>query len=104
MTSGTVSRTARKSSTLPKNIFLGGGMISGAQIRAARALLRWSAEKLAGKCGLSPGSIRSAERFDEMPEKMQAGNLLAIKTALEKAGVEFDGGNGGVRLRQGTRK
>jgi transcriptional regulator with XRE-family HTH domain len=74
-------------------------MISGAQIRAARALLRWSAEKLAGKCGLSPGSIRSAEGFDEMPEKMQAGNLLAIKTALEKAGVEFDG-NGGVKLRK----
>jgi hypothetical protein len=38
-----------------------------------------------------------------MPEKMQAGNLLAIKTALEKAGVEFDG-NGGVKLRKGTRK
>src|ERR1700730_15953123 len=103
MVVGVASQIARKSSTLPENIFLGGGMISGAQIRAARALLRWSAEKLAEKCGLSAGSIRSAERFDGMPEKMLAGNLLAIKTALEKAGVEFDG-NGGVKFRKGTRK
>ena len=102
MTSAAVSQTAKKSSTLPAKIYFGGGMITGTQIRAARAILRWSAEKLAEKCGLSPGSIRSAERSDEMPEKMQAGNLRAIKTALEKGGVEFDD-NGGAKLRKGRK-
>jgi transcriptional regulator with XRE-family HTH domain len=102
MSSAAVSQTAKKSSTLPVEIYLGGGMISGTQIRMARAALGWSAERLAEKCGLSAGSIRSAERFDEMPEKMQAGNLLAIKTALEKGGVEFDA-NGGAKLRKGRK-
>jgi transcriptional regulator with XRE-family HTH domain len=73
-------------------------MISGAQIRAARALLRWSAQKLAGECGLSVGSIQAAERTDEMPSNMLAGSLLAIKTALERGGVEFNADGRGVRL------
>ena len=73
-------------------------MISGAEIRAARALLRWSAEKLAKECGLSVGSIQTAERTDDMPSSMLSGNLLAIKTALEKGGVEFNPEGLGVRL------
>jgi ribosome-binding protein aMBF1 (putative translation factor) len=79
-------------------------MITGTQIRMARAAIGWSAERLAEECGLSPGSIRSAERFDEMPEKMQAGNLLAIKTALEKSGVEFNADGRGVRFIRKGRK
>lgn len=78
-------------------------MISGAQIRAARALLRWSAQRLANECGLAVGTIQAAEHTDEMPSNMLAGSLLAIKTALEKGGVEFDG-NGGLKLRRGPRK
>jgi len=74
-------------------------MISGAQIRAARALLRWSAQRLAGECGLSVGSVQAAERTDEMPSNMLAGSLLAIKTALEKGGVEFNADGLGVRLK-----
>jgi ribosome-binding protein aMBF1 (putative translation factor) len=79
-------------------------MITGTQIRAARGILRWSAERLAKECGLSPGSIRNVERLDEMPEKMQAGNLRAIKTALEKGGVEFNADGRGVRFTQKGRK
>jgi hypothetical protein len=103
MNSQGVRQDAAKSTRKAVNIFSGGGMISGAQIRAARALLRWSAGKLAKECGLSAGSIQAAERTDEMPSNMLAGSLLKIKTALEKGGVEFDG-NGGVKLRKGTRK
>ena len=79
-------------------------MLTGAQIRAARALLRWSAQELAGKCGVSYASIQRVEGADGVPN-MQVKNLMAIKAALERGGVEFlDGpysgsGGPGVRLR-----
>lgn len=53
---------------------------------------------------MSPGSIRNAERGDDMPERMQAGNLLAIKTALERGGVEFNADGRGVRFTPKGRK
>jgi hypothetical protein len=55
-------------------------MLSSAQIRAARALIRWSAEELA----------------------MTVSNDLAVRSALEEAGVESideNGGGPGVRRR-----
>ncbi len=79
-------------------------MLTGAQIRAARALLRWSAKELAEHCGVSYPAIQRAEAVDDMPN-MQTRNLAAIKAALESGGVVFletgdtrDGGPG-VRLR-----
>jgi transcriptional regulator with XRE-family HTH domain len=98
-----VRQTAKKSTKKAANIFSGGGMISGAQIRAARALLRWSARELAEECGLSINTIQAAEQTDEIPTRMLYDSLLKIKTALEKGGVEFDG-NGGVKLRPRGRK
>lgn len=79
-------------------------MLTGSQIRAARALLKWSAADLSKHCGVSYPAIQRAESVEHMPN-MQTKNLLAIKTTLERAGVQFlDGpysGNGGpgVRLR-----
>ena len=79
-------------------------MLTGSQIRAARALLKWSGHKLAEASGVSYPAIQRAEQVDDMPN-MQARNLAAIKAALESGGVEFmhgpysgDGG-AGVRLR-----
>lgn len=79
-------------------------MLTGAQIRAARALLKWSGRDLADRCGVSYPALQRAEAVDDMPN-MQTRNLAAIKSALEAGGVVFlDGpysGNGGpgVRLR-----
>lgn len=81
-------------------------VLTGSQIRAARALLKWSGQELADRCGVSYPAIQRAERFDDMPN-MQAKNLLAIKAALERGGVVFiDGpysgdGGPGVRLSPG---
>ena len=79
-------------------------MLTGAQIRAARAMLRWSAQDLATHCGLSYAAVQRAENADGMPN-MQSRNLLALKTTLEGAGVVFldpgdmrPGGHG-VRMR-----
>ena len=68
--------------------------LASAQIRAARALLRWSAEELAQRSLLSVATIRRAELTDE-ETSMTAANDLAVRRALEAAGVEFIDENGG---------
>ena len=76
--------------------------ITSAQIRAARALLRWSAVDLAGESSVGVNTIRRAE-VAENGTSLTAANELAIKRALEAAGVEFideNGGGPGVRLRK----
>ena len=82
-----------------------GGAYS-AQIRAARALLRWSAEDLAREASLGLATIRRAE-ITESETSMTAANDLAVRRALESAGVEFideNGGGAGVRLRKRASK
>ena len=80
-------------------------MISTGQVRAARALLRWTAEDLANAAEVGVATIRRMEVLDGVP----AGNvktLVAIQQALEDAGIEFIGSpddGPGVRLRSGRR-
>ena len=79
--------------------------LSSAQIRAARALLRWSAAELAREAALGLATIKRAELADD-ETSMTIANDLAVRRALETAGVEFideDGGGPGVRLRQRRR-
>ena len=73
-----------------------------AQLRAARALLRLPADRLAEMAGVSLVTIRRAEAQDG-PIRMMPANLDAIRRALEAGGVEFipeNGGGPGVRLRR----
>jgi hypothetical protein len=75
--------------------------LTSAQIRAARALLRWSAADLAREASLGLATIRRAE-LTERQTSMTAANDLAVRRVLEAAGVEFideNGGGAGVRLR-----
>ena len=76
------------------------------QIRAARGLLRWSAEDLAREATLGLATIRRAEGA-ENETSMTSANDLAVRQALESAGVEFideNGGGPGVRLRKRHQK
>jgi transcriptional regulator with XRE-family HTH domain len=68
--------------------------LTSAQIRAARSLIRWTAEDLAGASAISVATIRRAE-LKEKETSLTAANDLAIRGALESAGVEFIDGNGG---------
>jgi transcriptional regulator with XRE-family HTH domain len=80
--------------------------LTSAQIRAARALLRWSADDLARETTVGVATIRRAE-LNEQKTTMTAANDLAVRRALESAGVEFieeNGGGPGVRLRKGPQK
>ncbi|WP_448953794.1 transcriptional regulator [Labrys neptuniae] len=74
--------------------------ITGAQIRAGRALLRWTAQKLADASSLGVATIRRADAFDDVPQITSA-NAAAIRRALEDGGIEFIAEHGrgvGVRL------
>ena len=84
--------------------------LTSGQIRAARALVRWRAEDLARESAVGVATIRRAE-LAESATSMTAPNNMAVRHALEAAGIEFideNGGGAGVRLRkaqqQGKRK
>lgn len=66
-------------------------MITGAQVRAAKALINWSGSVLAEKAGVGISSIRRIEACEDIPKSASVKVLLAIQTALENAGVEFIG-------------
>jgi len=76
--------------------------ISGAQLRAARALLKWSVRELAAQCRVSRSAIARGAKVDG-PPPMQVRNLDAIRRAFEEHGIEFLGIDG-VRLLSGHRK
>jgi transcriptional regulator with XRE-family HTH domain len=80
--------------------------ISGAQMRAARALLRWTALDLAEASKVGVATIRRVEVIDG-EISATAANQAALRRALEHAGVEFIDENGrgaGVRLRKPSEK
>ena len=69
------------------------------QVRAARALLDWSRERLSEVCGVPVRTLDRLEKGEGVPQKR---TIAAIRTALEAAGVEFieqNGGGPGVRLK-----
>ena len=77
-------------------------VLHSAQIRAGRALVRWSAEDLARESAVGLSTIRRAELKDG-ETSMTTANARAIRRALEAAGVEFideNGGGVGVRLKR----
>ena len=79
--------------------------LNSAQIRAARALLRWSAAELAREAALGIATIKRAELAEDKTS-LTVANDLAVRRALEAVGVEFideNGGGPGVRLRQRRR-
>ena len=61
-------------------------MVSSSQIRAARALLRWSQQDLADKAIVSLNAVTRLER-DEVDPRMST--VAAVEKALTKAGVTF---------------
>ena len=80
--------------------------LTPAQIRAARALLHWSAEDLVRESAVGLATIRRAEN-SQNETSMTAANDLAIRRALEAAGVEFIDENGsgpGVCLRKAQQR
>ena len=72
--------------------------ITGAQVKAARKLLKWSQLQLAHRAGVSDATIES---FEVSRHPLRPKNVQAIRHSLESAGIEFDDNGHGVRLREG---
>lgn len=80
--------------------------ISSAQLRAARALVRWSALDLAKASRVGVATIRRVEVVEGEIPVTQA-NEAALRGALESAGVEFideNGSGAGVRIRKSAKE
>ncbi len=76
-------------------------LITTSQIRAARALVRWSATDLANKSGIGISTIKRLEVMSGVPT-INISTMVAIQAALESAGIEFIGSpddRPGVRLK-----
>ena len=77
-------------------------MITGSQVRAAKALLKWSGDTLAKNAGVAISTIRRIEADDGVLANASVKTLDSIKKALEEGGVEFIGTpdhQPGVRLK-----
>ncbi len=75
--------------------------ITGAQMRAARGLLRWSVMDLANAAGVSRATIRRLEEVDG-PAPHHEPALMLIQAAILGAGVELffpEAGKPGIRPR-----
>ncbi len=78
-------------------------MITGSQIRAARALLGWSQQKLADKSLLSETAIL---KLETQRADTRTSTVMKIRKSLENAGIEFvnrSDGTIGVLLKQSSK-
>ena len=76
-------------------------MLTGSQIRAARALLRLTTKEVSAMSGLGVQTIHRFEQEEGVPPS-RSQTLLDLKRAFEEAGVEFIGtpdDSPGVRMR-----
>ena len=73
-------------------------MITPAQCRAARGLLKWSQQELAAQAQIGIATVRQFEGEGTEPRRA---TVAVIQGTLEQAGVEFTNGDApGVRLRK----
>lgn len=75
-------------------------MLTGSQIRGARALLQWSAERLGQEAGITRKTVERLEQHDGIPPS-RSQTLMDLQATLEAAGIEFIGtpeDGPGVRL------
>jgi hypothetical protein len=70
--------------------------LTSAQISAARALIRWSAQQLADASAVGVTTIRRAE-LTASETKLTRVNDQAIRRVLEAEGVEFIDADGAAR-------
>ncbi len=68
--------------------------MTGAQARAARALLRWTVADAAKRADVSPNTVTRVEA----EKSVNTATLSVMRSAYEAGGAEFTA-DGGVRLR-----
>ena len=74
-------------------------MITGLQIRAARAFLVWDGRDLSRKAVVSLGTIEQLETGTEISGAAMTSALSAVQAALEAVGIEFTEDSGVLSVR-----
>jgi transcriptional regulator with XRE-family HTH domain len=69
--------------------------ITGQQAKAARLLLGWTKDRLAGEAGVSATTVG---KFESGKLRLSVLSVSTIQRALESADVEFVDGDPGVKL------
>ena len=65
-------------------------VLTGAQLRAARALADWSIADLAETSGVSPNTIKRLEAQDGRLDVRSRSSMI-VRQALERHGIQFTG-------------
>ena len=65
-------------------------MITSGQIRAARAMLKWTAAQLADVSGVGVATVRRIELAEKLPSS-NVKTIELIRVAFESAGIIFVG-------------
>jgi hypothetical protein len=76
-------------------------MITGSQIRMARAALHWRVNTLAEKAGINWARMQQMEKSNSVPSAPEE-SLASVKQLLESEGVVFtnsDDGWVGIKIR-----
>jgi transcriptional regulator with XRE-family HTH domain len=82
----------------------GPGLITGRQLKAARAMLGIEQSELARRARVARGTVRRMESF-EGEVGSRTSTLSQVQATLERAGIEFLGGDQpGVRLKKPSAK
>ncbi|WP_262297883.1 GAF domain-containing protein [Microvirga sesbaniae] len=71
----------------PELAFMLDRPLTGAQVRAARALLNWSVRELAEASGVSPMTVKRIEA--QGGDTVRRESLKAVEQALDRAGIGF---------------
>lgn len=67
-------------------------LLTGAQIRMARALLRWSVQDLADQAQVSTSTIKKLEKEDDLAKEVRLTLNEAVRDAFLATGkVRFEG-------------
>lgn len=82
-----ISRDIEREKTLPAGEDAN-GPVTGAQVRAARAIKRWSVQDLSNISCISPSVIRRIEDYDGITRGVEDA-LIAIRNSLTQAGIHF---------------
>lgn len=65
-------------------------MITSTQLRAARAMLKWSINDLSAKSGIGTTTLKRLEASDGVPNA-QVRTIEQLRSVIEEAGIEFIG-------------
>ena len=65
-------------------------MFTSAQLRAARAMLKWSIDDLSNKSGIGTTTLKRFESADGVPNA-QVRTIEQLRVVIEGAGIEFIG-------------